>query len=103
MFFSAIILMTSLALPTVSFADKARNESVVSQEVKYQEIKADEIPKAITESFSKDFSGYSIDKAFKGDDGTYKLEVSKDAVPYVLHYNVDGVLLKVEKPEDSGK
>lgn len=100
-FLFALAMAFSLLTPRIAKARNLTKTSFVNQqkEVKYEAIKAEDLPDAVTKSFTSDYSSYKIDKAFKGDDGTYKLNVSNGNLKYVLFYNADGKLLKVEKPD----
>jgi|GEM_PF-430637 len=70
----------------------------VTQDVKYQEIPTENVPETVTESLNKDYSGYTVDKAYLGDDGSYKLDVSQADVKYTIYYKENGELIKVEEP-----
>ncbi|MFA5326733.1 MAG: hypothetical protein WC384_02980 [Prolixibacteraceae bacterium] len=104
---SAAIAALSLSTPTNLSAKKVLSDNVVIQlqdkEVKYQEITVDEVPKAISETLSKTYSGYKTDGAFKGDDGSFKLNISKDESKLVLYFDDLGKLIKAEKPESDLK
>jgi len=71
---------------------------VMAQEVKYQEIETTELPEPVSKALSSDYSGYSIDKAWKGDDGSFKVAISSGDMKYDLFYTEAGELVKVEKP-----
>ncbi|MGD9557848.1 MAG: hypothetical protein AB7V25_12570 [Mangrovibacterium sp.] len=73
---------------------------IQDKEEVYVEIKAEDIPKAVMESFEDFFSGYQIDKVFKGDKSTYKLEVSRESIHYMLFYRESGELIKAEQPKE---
>ena len=101
MILSVILVASFLAMAPASFATQVKSGSVTIQdeEVKFQEISVDEIPASVKDALSKDYDGYTIDKAYKGDDGSYKLNVSLGDVLYVLLYDETGKLLKVEQPQ----
>ncbi len=101
MILSVILVASFLAMAPASFAVQVKSQLVTSQdkEVKFQEIKAEEVPDAVKDALKKDYDGYTIDKAYKGDDGSYKLNVSLGDVQYVLLYDETGKLLKVEQPQ----
>ncbi len=100
MILSAVSLMLSLATPQLAEAMSVKNENSIMQvqEVKYQEITVADIPEAVSATLTKDYANYTVDKAFRGDDGTFKVAVSKDDVKEVLFFNDKGLLLKAEKP-----
>lgn len=100
MILSAAALAIFLAMPQLAEAKTVQNEITVIQDkaVKYQEITAETLPEAVTKSLTKDYSGFVIDKVFLGDDGTYKVAVSKGDIKNVLFYSNGGEVMKVEKP-----
>ena len=97
---SAAAFAIFLAMPQFAEATTVQNEITVTQDkaVKYLEIPAATLPEAVTKSLTKDYSGYAIDKVFQGDDGSYKVAVSKGAVKNVLLYSNKGEFIAVEKP-----
>lgn len=97
--FSAITVAVGMAmLPQEAKANPSQNDLGVVQEVNYQEIPTENVPETVTKSLEKDYSGYKIDKAYLGDDGSYKLDISQGDVKYVVFYKENGELIKVEKP-----
>ena len=100
MILSAAALMLSLAMPQLSKATNVQNASTMIQiqEVKYQEIKVADIPEAISGTIAKDYAGYKTGKVFMGNDGTYKVGVSKADVKEDLFFDAKGVFIKAEKP-----
>ena len=101
MILPVIALTFGLAMPQLSQATNVQNEFAVTQEkdVKYTEITEDQVPEAVSKALEKDYAGHKIDKAFKGDDGTYKLAVSKSEHKMVLFFSEDGKLIKSKKAE----
>ena len=100
MILSAAAMMICLAMLQLSEAKNVKQENSISQEkeVKYTEITVADLPKAISESIAKDYAGYTTEKVYLGDNGTYKVIASKNEVKELLFYNEEGLLLKVEKP-----
>lgn len=101
MILSAIALTLCLAMPQSSYAKETKSDVAVIQnkDVKYTEITADQIPEAVSKALAKDYAGFKTDNVFKGDDGSFKLAVSKADHKMVLFYNADGKLLKSEKAD----
>ena len=97
----AALAVLSLSATGIATANKVQTNFVITQEKKvmYAEIKVAEIPEQITATLKKDYAGYVTDKAFKGDDGTFKIKVSKENLKQVLIFNEKGEVLKVEVPE----
>lgn len=99
MILSAVALALCLAMPQVSQATNVQNDVAVIQnkEAKYTEITVDQVPEAVSKAVAKDYAGFKTDNVFKGDDGTYKLAVSKSEHKMVLFFSEDGKLIKSEK------
>ena len=95
---SAAIFALSYATPQVANAMKAQNDIAFTQEkeVKYTEVKVEKIPAVVTKSIAAAYAGYTIDKAFVGDDASYKVNVTKGDVKQVLFYTASGELIKAE-------
>ncbi|RKD87870.1 hypothetical protein [Mangrovibacterium diazotrophicum] len=100
--FSVAAVTLSLMAPQFAGAktnDKAiTSVEVMTQDVTYQEIETTALPEAINTALSSKYSGYSLDKAWKGDDGSYKVAISSGDMKYDLFYTEAGELVKVEKP-----
>jgi hypothetical protein len=96
MILSAAAMAIFLAMPQTAEATSTQNNITVTQEkaVKYQEITAATLPAPVTATLTKDYAGYAIDKVFLGDDGTYKVIVSKEAVKTILLFTSKGELIK---------
>lgn len=100
MILSVAAMALSLAMPRVAHATTVQNviAAIQDKEIKYQEITVVEIPEAVTKTLSRDYPGYKTDNAFKGDDGSYKLNVSLGNNKLVLFFDEQGKLIKTEKP-----
>jgi ribosomal protein S6E (S10) len=94
-----------LALPQFSQATTVKNEVVAVEEKdkKYTEITADQLPQAVSNAIAKDYVGFKVEKAFKGDDGSFKVKVSQGEDKSVLFYSANGELVKSEKATDKAK
>lgn len=99
MILSAAIFALSYATPQVANAMKAQNDISFTQEkeVKYTEVKVEEIPESVSKAITAAYAGYTIDKALLGDDGTYKVKVIKGDIKQVLFYTASGDLIKTEE------
>jgi hypothetical protein len=91
----------SFTMPQESKAATKQNSYAVmpDKDVKYQEIKTSELPEAVTKTLADKYAGYKTEKAFKGDDGTFKVVVSKDEMKQVLFLNEKGEVTKVDAPD----
>jgi len=96
MILSAAAMALFLAMPQLAEATSTQYNISVNQEkaVKYQEITAETLPAPVTATLTKDYAGYTIEKVFLGDDGTYKVVVSKEAVKTILLFTNKGELIK---------
>ena len=105
MMLPAAALMICLALPQFSQAITVKNEvaAVEENDKKYTEITVDQLPQAVRDAIAKDFVGFKTDKALKGDDGSFKVKVSKGEDKSVLFYSANGELVKSEKVTDKAK
>lgn len=101
MILSIAIAAIGLATPQISRAafTNAKIVSTQDKQVKYHEIKSEELPAAVTTALSKDYSGFKVNHAFKGDDGSFKVLVSNESTHYALYYGADGNLIKAEQPD----
>ena len=96
MILSAAAMAIFFAMPQFAEASTTQNSITVTQQkaVKYTEITAATLPEAVTGILTKDYVGYSVDKLFQGDDGTFKITLHKDAVKTVLLFTSKGELIK---------
>ena len=105
MILTAAVVAISFATPQVSNAMKAQNQMAVvdDKDDKYKEIKVEELPEAVSKSITTAYTGYTIDKAFRGEDNSYKVKVAMGDLKYHLFYDAQGELIKVEDPSTSSK
>ncbi len=75
--------------------------SVPGKTVQFKEIRIEDVPKTVHDAMKEYFADYEINKAFKSDEGSYRLEVSRENIRYVLYYDDKGELIKVDQPESS--
>lgn len=95
----AVAAMFAL-MPKSAAAMNIENEIAALQDkqVKYDTIAFEQLPEPVRTAISETYSGYTVDKAYKGDDGTFKVNISKDAVKHELYFDSKGKLLKSEAP-----
>jgi hypothetical protein len=105
MLLPAVALTICLALPQFSQATILNNEVATAQqkEVAYAEITSDQLPKGVSDALAKDYAGFNTDKAYKGEDGSFKVAVSKGTDKSVLFFSEKGELIKSEKATDKAK
>lgn len=105
MILPAAVLTICLALPQFSQATRLPNEVAATQQtdIKYTEITADKLPQAVSKALEKDYAGFKTDKVYQGDNGTFKVTISKGDDKSVLYYNGNGELTKSEKASDKAQ
>jgi hypothetical protein len=62
-----------------------------------KEVKTSELPAAVTRSLNEKYPGYKTDKAFKAEDGTYKVSISKGDEKQTLFFDERGESVKMQK------
>lgn len=99
MILSAAALAIFLAMPQLAEATTVQNNVTIVQEkeVKYQESTPAALPKSVVDTLAKDYAGYTVDKVFVGDDGSFKVLVSKDAAKNTVFFDAQGNFVKIEK------
>ncbi|MFA5326732.1 MAG: hypothetical protein WC384_02975 [Prolixibacteraceae bacterium] len=100
---SATIAVLSLSNPKIVQANKilVRYNIIQDNEAEYREITIAEIPEVVTKTLEKEYSGYVTQKAFRGNDGTFKIVVSKGKTKEILVLNKKGEVIKVKVPESA--
>ncbi|PKQ65114.1 hypothetical protein BZG02_04595 [Labilibaculum filiforme] len=94
---SATALLFSLSIPAFAANGNVTSEFTVAQEeVKYEEIKAEELPKLVQEGLSKSYSDFAILKSYIGNDGSYKVILSAPDQNIAVFYSVKGEFVKQE-------
>lgn len=97
---AAVALAVGFTAPQVASANEIENQprvEVASQEVAYELIDQGELPVAISEAIASGYTGYTIEEAYKGDDGSYKVVLKNEDSKMKLFYTAAGELTKVEK------
>ncbi len=91
---TATALVLGLSVPQYVSAKTSRDLQTAADEVKYTEIKVADLPDAVFNAIDQDYSGYTIEKAYIGTDGNYKVAVKNDKEEKVLYYSKDGEMVK---------
>lgn len=65
-------------------------------EVTYEKIESDDLPEAVSNAVSESYAAFTIDQAYEGNDGSYKVTVSSGDLKYDLFYSKEGELSKVK-------
>lgn len=97
---AAVALAVGLTAPQVASAIEIENQPMVevaSQEVAYELIDKGELPDGVKQAIASDYSVFTIEEAYKGDDGSYKVVVKNEDSQFKLFYSAAGELSKVEK------
>ena len=95
LFFTAALAFGSLTMIAFSIPPFS-NEITMFLHQDFTEIGIEELPAAITEALAKDHPGTTIEKAFVNEEGTYKLEVTKENGS-AMELHVDAVGKWLEK------
>jgi hypothetical protein len=66
------------------------------------EIEENELPESVTTSLKELYPAHEIEKAFRGDDNSYKVEVKNDNDKASVFFNSDGEFVKAESEENGG-
>ncbi|MGW8317030.1 MAG: hypothetical protein ACWGNV_15645 [Bacteroidales bacterium] len=66
--------------------------------VTFEKIETDDLPEAVSNTVSKDYAAFTIDQAYKGSDGSYKVAVSSGDLKYDLIFTKEGELSEVKDP-----
>ncbi len=94
---SSVVLLCSLSIPTLVSAENFVSEtSFVQEDVKYEELKAEELPKAVKAALTESYSEYAILKAFIGNDGSYKVILSNPEGNVAVYFDAKGEFVKEE-------
>ena len=59
-------------------------------DVVWTEIEVADLPDAVKNAVAKDYEGYTIEKAYKGDNDQYKMELKKEEKTVTVIYDKDG-------------
>ena len=70
---------------------------LAQSEVTYMEVA--EVPEAVTKAVASKYEGYTIDKAAKGTDNSYKLEIKKEDGKLTVYFTEAGEYIKEEAPK----
>ena len=99
--FGVVLWASSILMPGTAEAQTQTDSVVVKEDpnLNYKKIQKEDLPEAVTDAFNQDYSGYVVEKAYKGENGSYKLEVARDDIRYMVFYDESGQLIKVEQPK----
>jgi len=75
----------------------------VDGDMKYEEIEKSELPQSVLDAFNENHSDHTFSKAYKGDEGTYKIKAEKMGIKYYFKYNESRDLKESGKVEDKEK
>ena len=87
------MILTVCGVLTVAATTPLSNDEIAKIEVDqdFKEISVSDLPDAVTEAFTKDYAGGTINKAYVNDAGQYKLEVSlEDGSTGALYADAEG-------------
>ena len=94
---SAVALMCSMSISTsVSAANIVSETSLVKEDVKYEEVKAEELPTAVQTALAELYSDCKILESFIGNDGSYKVNLSNAEGDIAAYFDIKGEFVKQE-------
>lgn len=94
---SAVAIMCSMSIPTsVSAVNLVSEISLVQEEVKYEELKVEDLPETVQNELAKSFSDYALLKSFIGNDGSYKITLTSPEGNIAVYYTAKGEFVKQE-------
>ncbi|MFA9372389.1 MAG: hypothetical protein ACERIH_11830 [Labilibaculum antarcticum] len=94
---SAVALMCSMSISnSVSAANIISKTSLVQEDVKYAEVKAEELPTAVQTAIAESYSDYALLKSFIGNDGSYMITLSNPEGNIAVYFNAEGEFVKQE-------
>ncbi|MFI2741361.1 hypothetical protein ACG2LH_01365 [Zhouia sp. PK063] len=91
-----LVLMAAIAFGSLTaFANTTtpvvNNNAIVKQyQEKFTEIKAEEVPEAVTKALKADYPDATLDKAYVNESKQYKLEVTTDGASKTLYADANG-------------
>ncbi len=104
MFLFTVALALGLVMPLTANAnqitcDDDKKKVALAENEKFEEIQVSELPAEVSEAVTKEYADYTIEKAYRGNDGSYKVSVSKEDEKFEVIVNDEGSLSKVESPK----
>jgi hypothetical protein len=97
MLLSVVAVFLGISIPHAISANLTKDVQTMTMEGEYTEINVSELPGSITSAISEKYPGYTVEKAFKGKDGTFKVAVSNAEGKLNLIYNEKGEFVKILK------
>ena len=91
------IMLVGISTPKMIFAENTNIETcIVQEEVEYNKIDIDQLPADIISAVQQSFKESTIENAFVGTDGSYKLVVKEDKKMSLVYFSKDGKFIKSE-------
>jgi len=96
-FLLTMTLALGLSLPVSINANQivCEDDKKTAESASFEEIQVADLPATVTDALDKDYAEYKIEKAYRGNDGSYKVSVSKDEEKFDVIVNEEGSLTKV--------
>ncbi|MFL9843635.1 hypothetical protein [Flavobacterium rhizosphaerae] len=67
----------------------------MQQEKQYKKIKVSEVSKEAMDKIKAGYGSYTVKEAYKAEDGSYKLVLSKDGINTTVTFTPEGELIKI--------
>jgi hypothetical protein len=97
MMLSVVAVFLGISIPQAISANLTKEVQTMAKDGEYTEIKVSDLPASITSAISEKYPGYTVEKAFHGKDGSYKVFVSNAEGKLNLIYNEKGEFVKILK------
>lgn len=103
MIITAAVAIMGISVPTVSVlaANSVKAQTVLQQEeVTYAKVNVEDLPETVSKSITEGYADYTVSKAFKGSDGSYKVKLEKGDEKISVFFNEQGEFLKIEQGDE---
>lgn len=99
MFLSAVAILLGISTPQESFSTPTINDLETVEENKYIEIEVSELPQKVRDAIVQENRDLKIEKAYKSNDGTFKVVVEQNGEKKDLYFDRNGNSVKSTKKE----
>lgn len=92
---SAAIIFGSLSIYATTTSNVEPVKTIVNFQSEYKEIKAEEVPEAVTKALETAYPGAKLEKAFVNEKKEYKLEIAVGDQKATVYSDANGNWLKI--------
>ena len=87
---AAIILGGLSTYATSTSVINKTNDITITAQEEFKEIKAEELPQAVKDAFTKDLETATLQKAYVNAEQEYKLDITVDGAPITVYADKEG-------------